>query len=70
MIKSSKLSDKTKKHFYDFNNVLDFKNLLKHFLLILLSNVQRNVRYLIYCIDVLIEIFVLAQRKKNYHDIN
>ena len=48
MIKSSKLSDKTKKHFYDFNNVLDFKNLLKHFVLILLSNAQRNVRYLIY----------------------
>ena len=48
MIKSSKLSDKEKKHFYVFNNVLDFKNLLKHFVLILLSNAQRNVRYLIY----------------------
>ena len=37
-----------KDHFYIFNNVLDSKNLLKNFVLILLPNTQRNVRYLIY----------------------
>ena len=46
--KSSKLSDQKKTTLYIFTNVLDSKNLLKHFLLILLSNTQRSVTYLIY----------------------